>query len=141
MVALRAGAPVIEHETDRKINVEENCNQQGNAHDPKEWAEIAKMLGVIIDPTRSEENLQISKEMPDDEEHQNDAGKGDDHFLTNGRAIKRGESSHEANKVVFFNVGFKQSFCVVPSIVEGRGELPLKVSPRDPSDPAPAGSR
>jgi len=87
------------------------------------------MLGVIIDPTRSQENLQISEEMPDDEEHQNDAGKGDDHFLTNGRAIKRGESSHEANKVVFFNVGFKQSFCVIPSIGECPGE---QVSPRDP---------
>jgi hypothetical protein len=103
---LRAGAPVIEHETDRKINVEENCNQQGNAHDPKEWAEIAKMLGVIIDPTRSQENLQISKEMPDDEEHQNDAGKGDDHFLTNGRAIKRGESSHEGSTLSFFALAF-----------------------------------
>ena len=53
-------------------------------------------------------------------------------IFANGRAIKRGESSHEANKVVFFNVGFKQSFCVIPSIVEGPGE---QVSPRDPPIP------
>ena len=64
------------------------------------------MLGIIIDPTRSEKNLQISKEMPDDEEHQNDAGKGDDHFLTNGRAIKCGEGSHETNTVSFFALAF-----------------------------------
>ena len=103
--------------------------------DPKERAEVAEMLGVTIDPTRSEKNLQISQEMPDDEEHQNDAGKGNDHFLANGRAIKRGESSHEANKVIFFNVGFKQSFCGIPSAVRVPVEVTFNVSPRDPSAP------
>src|SRR5947199_10432275 len=44
--------------------------------------------------------------MPDDEEHQNDAGKGDDHFLTDGRAIKCGEGSHETNTVSFFALAF-----------------------------------
>ena len=90
------------------------------------------MLGVIIDPTRSQKNLQISKEMPDDEEHQNDAGEGNDHFFANGRAIKRGESSHEANKVVFFNVGFKQSFC--GQVIRAQSRVPgEQVSPRNPS--------
>ena len=88
-------------------------------HDPKERAEVAEMLRVIIDPTRSEKNLQISKEMPDDEEHQNDAGKGNDHFFANGRAIKRGESSHEANTVVFFILGFNHVSVGIPSAVEG----------------------
>ena len=64
------------------------------------------MLRIIVDPTRAEKNLQISKEMPDDKEHQDDAGKGDDHFFTDGRAIKRGEGSHEANTLVFFNLAF-----------------------------------
>ncbi len=44
--------------------------------------------------------------MPNDEQHQNHAGERDDHFLADGGAIKRGESGHEANTVVFFNLAF-----------------------------------
>src|SRR5205823_6418248 len=43
-----------------------------------------------------------------DEQHQNHAGERDDHFLADGGVIKRGESSHEANTVVFFNLAFNQ---------------------------------
>ena len=106
LIAVRTSPPVLQCEADGEINVKENCNQQRDSHQPKERPEVSQMLRIIIDPTRSEKNLQISKEMPDDKEHQNDAGKGDDHFFTDGRAIKRGEGSHEANTLVFFNSAF-----------------------------------
>jgi hypothetical protein len=46
------------------------------------------MLGVTIDPVRSEENLQVAEQMSDDKKDQNDAGDRDDHFLPNRGAIK-----------------------------------------------------
>ena len=65
-----------------------------SAHDPEERAEIAQMLRVTIDPVRPEKNLQIAEQMADDEQHQNDAGDRDDHFLADGGAIKGGEVGH-----------------------------------------------
>ena len=44
--------------------------------------------------------------MSDHEKHENHAGKRDDHFFANGGAVKPGESGHEANTVVFFNLAF-----------------------------------
>ena len=64
------------------------------------------MLRIIIDPTRSEKNLQVPKEMPDDEDHQDNAGEGNDHLFSDGRAIKRGEGSHEDNTLSFFALAF-----------------------------------
>src|SRR2546423_8049449 len=66
------------------------------------------MLRIIIDPTRPKKNLQVPQQVSNDEQHQNHAGERDDHFLADGGAIKRGESSHEANTVVFFNLAFNQ---------------------------------
>jgi hypothetical protein len=36
--------------------------------------------------------------MPDDENNQNDAGDGDDHFFSNRRAIKSGENIHVSSR-------------------------------------------
>jgi hypothetical protein len=66
------------------------------------------MLGVIIDPTRSEKNLQVAQQVSNDEQHQNHSGKSDDHFFTDGGAIKRGESSHEGSTLSFFALAFNR---------------------------------
>ena len=66
------------------------ASQQCDAYQPKERAEVAQVLRVIIDPPRPEKNLQVSQQVPDDEQHQNHAGERDDHFLADGGAIKRG---------------------------------------------------
>jgi hypothetical protein len=59
------------------------------------------MLRIIINPARAEKYLQISKEMPNDKEHQNDAGEGNDHFFPDGRPIKRGEGIHAQIQLAF----------------------------------------
>src|SRR5438067_1751823 len=100
-VAVRAGAPVIEGEADSKINVEGNRNQQGNPDGPEERAEITQMLRVIIDPARSQKNLQVAQQMSNDEQQENHAGERDDHFLADGGAIKAGEVSHAEIRLAF----------------------------------------
>src|SRR5919201_3313979 len=50
--------------------------------------------------------------MPNDEEHQNDAGERSDHFFTDGRAIKRGESGHEEIRLAFL---FSRSITIMRS--------------------------
>src|SRR5438270_6151246 len=57
LIALRAGTPVIERQTDRKIKGEKNCNQQRSAHRPKEGAGSAQMLRVVVEPTVHKKNL------------------------------------------------------------------------------------
>jgi hypothetical protein len=42
------------------------------------------MLGIAVDPFRSEENLEIPEEMPDDEKDQNNPGRRHDHFPSDG---------------------------------------------------------
>ena len=66
------------------------------------------MLRVIINPVRPEKNLEIAQEVTDYKQHENYSRKSDDHFLADGGVIRRGESSHEANTVVFFNLAFNQ---------------------------------
>jgi hypothetical protein len=95
------------------------------------------MLRVIIDPAGPDKNLQISEEMADDKEHQNDPGNGDDHFFTDGRAIERGEGSHAAITVSVFALAFNH--VPAPSSrhpERSRGipmKLPLRFGGRDPS--------
>jgi hypothetical protein len=52
-------------------------------------------LRVTVDPIRAQENLQIAQEMSDNEKDQNDARDRNDHFLSNGRAIKSSEDIHD----------------------------------------------
>src|SRR5437763_14437162 len=62
------------------------------------------MLRVIIDPARSQKNLQVAQQMPNDEQHENHAGERDDHFLAGGGAIKAGEVGHaEIRLAVLFS--------------------------------------
>ena len=54
------------------------------ANDPEERPQIAQVLGVAVDPFRSEENLKVAEEMPDDEKNQNHARRRHDHFPSDG---------------------------------------------------------
>src|SRR5690348_14173374 len=51
------------------------------------------MLRVTIDPIGSKENLQVPDEVPDDKEHQNDAGHCNDHFAAYRRTNHDGYDS------------------------------------------------
>ena len=42
------------------------------------------MLGVAVDPLRSEKNLQVAEEMADDEQDQDHPGHRHDYFPANG---------------------------------------------------------
>ena len=59
------------------------------------------MLRVIINPARPEKNLEIAQEVTDYEQHENYPRKGDDHFLADGGAIKRGEGGHVQIRLPF----------------------------------------
>jgi hypothetical protein len=52
------------------------------------------MFRVIIDPIRADENLQISKQMSDHEQNQNDPRDRDDHFFSNRRPIESRYNIH-----------------------------------------------
>jgi hypothetical protein len=56
------------------------------------------MLRVTIDPVGANENLQISKQMPNDKEDQNDAGDRDNHFFSNRRVVKSSENIHVTSR-------------------------------------------
>jgi len=53
------------------------------------------VLGVTVDPFRSEKNLQIPQQMSDDEDHQNDTREGHDHLFADGGIIEGRERVQE----------------------------------------------
>lgn len=68
-VALRARTSVLQRKADGKINMKEYGNQKCDSDHPKERAEVAQMLRVIIDPTWPKKNLQVAEEVTDYEQH------------------------------------------------------------------------
>ena len=62
-VTLRPGTTIFEGEQESKINVKQNGDQQKTADHPEQRTEIAQMLGVGIDPFRSEKNLKIPEQV------------------------------------------------------------------------------
>jgi hypothetical protein len=55
--------------------------QEHDAHDPKKHAKVSQMLRVAIHPIRAEKNLQITEQMPNDEQDQDDSGDRDDELF------------------------------------------------------------
>ncbi len=64
--------------------MQQHVYEEKGADDPKKRAQLAQMLGVAIDPIRSEKNLEVPEEMSDDEQDENHAGRGHDEFLADG---------------------------------------------------------
>ena len=95
LVMLGPCAAILDRELDRVINVEDDDHEQERPDDPEERAELAQLLGVAVDPLRSEENLQIAEEMADDEQNQDQPGHRHDHFPANGGAMKGGYGGHK----------------------------------------------
>ncbi len=81
LVARRAGAAILDRQTDRVENVQEHIHEKKNPDDPEQGAELAQMFRVAVDPVRPEKNLQIPEKMSEDESDQNDASQRDDHLL------------------------------------------------------------
>lgn len=69
-VTLRPGAPVLDREPDRVVNMRQDDNEQKGPNNPENRSEVVQMLGVTIDPIRPEEDLEIAEEMSDNEEDQ-----------------------------------------------------------------------
>ncbi len=90
LVDVRVGASpaVIDGETNGHEDVKYDRCQEKRPDRPKQWPEIAKMLGVTVDPIRSEKDLQVAEQMANDEQDQNDARHSDDHFFADRRLIK-----------------------------------------------------
>lgn len=96
-VAGRSSCAVLNRQPDGVINMEKNHDEQPSANDPKEHSELAQIFGVTVDPFRAEEDLQIAKKMPDDEENEDHSGRRYDDFPANRRAVKGGDVGHKEN--------------------------------------------
>src|SRR5438552_14694630 len=94
-VGFGSSASIIDCEPDRVVNVHNDGREQKNSDYPMNRSEIAQMLRVTVDPIRAQKDLQISKQMSDDEKDQNDPGDRDDHFFSDRRMIKSRERVHE----------------------------------------------
>ena len=92
-VRLRPGAAIFNGELNSKINVKHDGADKKDADKPEQGAEIAQMLGVGIDPVGPEENLQVTQEVADDKQDQNNPGERHDHLLSDRRMTKGGDES------------------------------------------------
>ena len=99
-VMLGPGPAVFDRELDRVINVEDDDEEQNAADDPEEGPKLPEIFGVAVDPLRSEENLEIAKEVADDEQNQDHPGHRHDYFSANGGAMKSGDGGHRKRRGV-----------------------------------------
>jgi hypothetical protein len=85
----------LDRQLNRHINVNEDSSEQEQSDYPKQWAKVAQVLRVAVDPFWSQKNLQISQQMSDNENDQDDAREGHDHFFSNGRLIESSNNIHD----------------------------------------------
>ena len=81
-VRVRSGTPIFNCQLDGHVDMNNDGGEQKNSDQPKQRSKIVQMLRVTIDPARTDENLQISKQMSDHKKDQNDAGDRDDYFFS-----------------------------------------------------------
>src|SRR5436190_309521 len=93
-IAVGACASIFDRQLNGHVNVNNDHREQEETDRPQQRTEIAQMFGVTVDPIWTEKDLQISKEMSDNEKNQDDACDCDDHFFSNGRVIESGENIH-----------------------------------------------
>src|SRR5260370_37280883 len=92
-VWLGARPTIFDSELNRRVNVDGNGSEQKNPNCPKQWAEVAQMLRVTVDPIGPEKDLQVSEQMADYEKNKNDARDGDDHLFPDRRTVKSGDEA------------------------------------------------
>src|SRR5215471_3227826 len=59
-VGLWSRTAVFDCQLNRYVNVNEHSGEEEQPDEPKEWAEIAKVLRVTVDPIWTQKNLQIA---------------------------------------------------------------------------------
>ena len=79
-VMLGPRSAVFDRELNSVVNVEDDDGEQAASDDPEERPEFPQMLGVAVDPLRPEENLEIAKEVADDEQNQDQPRYRHEHF-------------------------------------------------------------
>src|SRR6266404_8506635 len=80
-VGFGSRASIIVCQADGHVNVHNEGREQEYSDYPENRSEIAQMLRVTVDPIRAQKDLQISKQMSNDEKDQNDPRDRDDHFF------------------------------------------------------------
>src|SRR5260370_16635633 len=70
-VWLGARATIFDSELNRRVNVDGNGGEHKNPNCPKQWAEVAQMLRVTVDPIGPEKDLQVSEQIADYEKKTN----------------------------------------------------------------------
>lgn len=93
-----ASGAIFGAELDGEVDMGEEHDEEGDADDPEEFAEILEELGVLVEGFWAEEDLEVADEMTDDEAEEGEAGEGDDGFAADGRGEERGEGIHEKMK-------------------------------------------
>ena len=100
-IGLGTRAPIFDGEQNCEVNVREDSREKNDAHQPEQRAEIAQMLRVSIDPLGAKKDLQIAEQMTDDEQDQNHAGDGDDHFSSDRGMVETGNGVHKLSAAQF----------------------------------------
>ena len=98
-VGAPAGLAVLQGEHRRGPDVDAHGNQEADAHDPEERAEVVQELRVAVDLVRVSEDLQVAHEVADDERDQDQAGNGHQDFPTDRRAEERANKIHRENSL------------------------------------------
>ena len=93
-VILGARPPVFPGKQNGEEDMQQHGAEEESPDNPENRTEIPQMLGITIDPVGSDENLQIPKQMSDDEKDQNNPRDRDDHFAAHRGVIEEEEPVH-----------------------------------------------
>src|SRR5262249_31894987 len=114
-------------ELDGRRDVQNHRNQQYAADPPQQGGRVAQQFRISVELLAPEKELQISRHVSQDEAEQDDAARGHDDLLTDGRIV---EPDSLAQWVVdscpshsMFHAARTRSavFCVFPRIRPGEG--------------------
>src|SRR5262245_6261076 len=64
-VAFRSRAAILNSQLNRHVNMNGDRREEKQTDCPQQWAQIAQVLRVTVDPIRTQKNLQIAEQMSD----------------------------------------------------------------------------
>ena len=97
-VALGARPAILDGEADGDADVNDHSREKKCTNCPKQRPQIMEMLGIAVDPIRTQKNLEVAEQMSDHEQNQNHAGNSNDHLLSNRRTQEvRDESARRCD--------------------------------------------
>ena len=87
-ILLRLRQPVLVCQLNGSDDMRDKRGEQDNSHHPKDRSEVVQEFCVRIDPVLAQVDLQISNEMTENVDNQNQSRKADNDFFPNRRLVK-----------------------------------------------------